>query len=263
MPMQYEDAMKLLIEWLRKPEHGNYTRYGYDVYLPGLVMNALMTQRKLAHHEAERQMHDMVSDFYGPAWDLCRRGILRPGIRAYGQQATPDGSSGNGYSITPFGRAWLDEADQETFVPTEPERFGQLLAQFQNRFGKGYQARGQEAVRCYGAHAYLACSVMSGAAGESIVLSTAIAQDGDEDRVLKLYATSGGRLKVENLIFGQAKGALQAEYRGLSSLMKYWRDEAGHGRASNISDNEAFHSLASLLRLSTFMNDKWDELIKR
>ena len=104
---------------------------------------------------------------------------------------------------------------------------------------------------------------MSGAAGESILLSTAIAKDGDEERVLKLYAASGGRLKVENLIFGQAKGGLQAEYRGLSSLMKYWRDEAGHGRASNISDNEAFHSLASLLRLSTFMNDNWNELIKK
>jgi hypothetical protein len=130
MPMPYQDAIKLLIEWLRKPEHGNYTRYGYDVYLPGLVINALMTQRKLAHHEAERQMHDMVSDFYAPAWDLCRRGILRPGIRAYGQQATPDGSSGNGYSITPFGRVWLAEADQETFVPTEPERFGKCWRSF-------------------------------------------------------------------------------------------------------------------------------------
>lgn len=53
MPIQHEDAMKLLIEWLRRSDHGNYTSYGYDVYLPGLVMQALMTQRKLPRHEAE------------------------------------------------------------------------------------------------------------------------------------------------------------------------------------------------------------------
>lgn len=103
---------------------------------------------------------------------------------------------------------------------------------------------------------------MSGAAGESILLSTAIAKVGNEERVLRGYAASGGRLKIENLIFGRAQGRLQAEYRGLSSLMKYWRDEAGHGGASSINDNEAFGSLALLLRLSTFMNDNWDELIK-
>jgi hypothetical protein len=205
MSISHEDAMALLVEWLRKPDHGNYTRYGYDVYLPGLVMNALLTQRRLPRHEAEPQMHEMVSDFYAPAWDLCRRGILRPGIRAYGEQATPDGSSGNGYSITPFGRVWLAEADRETFVPTEPERFAQMLARFQNRFGAGYQSRGQEAVRCYGAHAYLACCVMSGAAGESILLATAIAKDGEEERVLKLYAASGGRLKIENLFSGKPR----------------------------------------------------------
>jgi len=257
MPISHEDAMRLLISWLRKPDHGDFSRYGYEIYLPALVM------KYLRDCGIQGDVNEMISELYAPAWDLCRRGILRPGIRAYGQQATADGSSGNGYSITPFGRLWVAEADHETFVPTEPERFGQMLAQFQNRFGKGYQARGQEAVRCYGAHAYLACCVMSGSAGESILLSTAIAKDGDEQRVLKLYAASGGRLKIENLIFGQAQGSLQAEYRGLSSLMKYWRDEAGHGRASNISDNEAFHSLASLLRLSTFMNDNWDEFVAK
>jgi hypothetical protein len=226
-------------------------------------MNVLMKERRLPRPDAEREMYGMVSDFYAPAWDLCRRGILRPGIRKYGEQATEAGNAGNGYSITPFGRQWLAEADRDTFVPTEPERFAQMLARFQDRFGAGFQSRGQEAIRCYGAHAYLACCVMSGAAGESVLLSTAIAGHGDETYVLKLYAATGGRRKIEDLIFGQAQGNIREEYRGLSSLLKYWRDEAGHGKASNINDSEAFYSLGLLLRLATFMNDHWDALTKR
>ena len=53
---------------------------------------------------------------YAAAWDLCRRGILRPGVRAYNAQAAADGASGNGYSITPFGQQWLAESDRDDFA---------------------------------------------------------------------------------------------------------------------------------------------------
>lgn len=263
MSIPHEDAMTLLIKWLREPDLlRDHQRFGYDVYLPNLITEVLRKERRMSPGDATSEMYQMVSDFYAPAWDLCRRGILRPGIRQFGQQSTPDGSAGNGYSITVFGRQWLAEADRETFVPTEPERFAHLLARFQERFGAGFQARGQEAVRCYGAHAYLACCVMTGAAAESIVLSAAIAKDGNEDRILKLYAATGGRRKIEDLILGQAPGNIREEYRGLSSLLKYWRDEAGHGKASSISDNEAHYALALLLRFGAFMNDHWEALTK-
>ena len=177
MSVTHEDAMTLLVGWLAKPDHGGYGSYGYEIYLPALVRNYLIKERRMAQQDAEREMMTSVNDFYAPAWELCRRGILRPGVRAYGAQVTPEGSAGNGYSITPFGRQWLAEADRDTFVPTEPEKFAKLLAQFRDRFGDRFQSRGQEAVRCYGAHAYLACCVMAGAAGESILLATAIAKE--------------------------------------------------------------------------------------
>jgi hypothetical protein len=262
----HEDAMALLVRWMRELDSGdnvNYERYGYEIYLPGLLTRFLLTDRKMLHSDAEREMYETVSDFYAPAWDLCRRGILRPGIRKYGAQATDAGNAGNGYSITPFGRQWLREADRDTFVPTEPERFAQVLARFRERFGAGFQSRGQEAVRCYGAHAYLACCVMSGAAAESILLSTAIAKKGNEEEVLKAYRATGGRKKIEDLLLGQAQANIREEYRGLSSLLKYWRDEAGHGTASAINDNEAFYALALLLRLAVFMHDNWGALTNR
>jgi hypothetical protein len=32
-----DDATKLLITWLRAPDHGTYPKYGYDIYLPSLI----------------------------------------------------------------------------------------------------------------------------------------------------------------------------------------------------------------------------------
>jgi hypothetical protein len=258
MSISQEDALTLLVRLLRQPNHGSYSPYGYGVYLPTLLRHYLETQG-LRRDDQDRSLREMMPTFYDAAWELCRRGILRPGVRGLNEQATPDGSAGNGYSITPFGRQWLAEADRDDFIPTEPERFAQMLAPYRQRFGPSFQERAQEAIRCYGAHAYLACCAMCGAAAESILLATAIAKE-DEDKVLSQYNTSGGRKRVENIILGKAPQQLRDEYTGHTTLLKYWRDQAAHGRASGIKDSEAFASLGSLLRFAIFVNDRWDEL---
>ena len=134
-----------------------------------------------------------------------------------------------------------------------------MLRPFAQRFGPGFQERAQEAVRCYGAHAYLACCVMCGAATESIVLAIAIAKR-DEETVLAAYRTAQGRSRVENMIIGQASKGMQTEFKNYTVLLKYWRDEAAHGRKSDISDNEAFTSLAILLRFAHYAHDHWGDL---
>lgn len=256
--MNQEDATNLLVEWMRNPNHGDYASYGYEVYLPNLIRTYLQSQG-IQHHEQEQQLREMIPHFYAAAWDLCRRGILRPGVHSYGAQATDDGNAGNGYSITPFGRAWLAESDRDDYVPTEPGRFAHMLEPYRARFGPGFYERSQEAVRCYGAHAYLACCAMCGGASESIILATAIAKK-DEEEVLRMYASANGRSRVENMIIGQASEFLKREYRGYSSLIKYWRDESAHGKVSGISDNEAYTSIALLLRFAKFADDNWDAL---
>jgi len=256
--MNQEDATNLLVLWLRAPNHGGWGSYGYDVYLPALIRSYLESQG-VQHHDQEKRLREMIPAFYASAWDLCRRGILRPGVHSLNAQSTDDGNAGNGYSFTPFGLKWLEEADKDDYVPTEPGRFAEMLEVFRDRFGPGFYERAQEAVRCYGAHAYLACCAMCGAATESIMLSTAIAKRGEEE-VLKIYVAANGRSKVENMIVGQTKEFIQREYRGYISLVKYWRDESAHGKRSGISDNEAYTSLALLLRFAHFVNDNWDEL---
>ncbi len=260
--MRLEEATKLLIEFLRNPDHGSFGRYGYDVYLPAILMTYFRKQG-IPDHQTEQKLRGLSPIFYAAGWELCRRGILRPGIKQHGEQATADGGAGNGYSITPFGKKWLEEADKETFIPTEPESFAKMLEPYRDRFGSGFHERAQQAIRCYGAHAYLACCAMCGAAAESIILAATIAKQKDEKTVLKTYSSANGRSKVENILIGKARGPLQNDYRAYSTLLKYWRDEAAHGKASNISDNEAYTSLALLLRLAMFINDHWEELITK
>jgi hypothetical protein len=256
--LKQPDATALLIRWLRKPDHGPYGKYGYGVYLPNLA-RVYLTNLGASQPEMEKRVREMMPMMYAAAWELCRRGILRPGVQAYLGQATQGGAGGDGYSLTPFGQTWLAEDQSDDFVPTEPERFGEMLANHRKRFGAPYQERAQEAVRCYGAHAYLACCTMCGAASESILLATAIAKR-DAPVVLALYNTAGGRRKVENLILGQAKEEIRKECTGYLTLLKYWRDEAAHGGVSGVTDNEAFTSLSLLLRLAIFIENNWTQL---
>jgi hypothetical protein len=257
--MTVEDATKIMIQFLRAPDHGMFGKYGYDIYLPAVIITHM--EKKGLRPEAEEYLRKYSPLFYAAGWDLCRRGILRPGVKKHGEQATNDGNAGNGYCITPFGKTWLAEARSDDFVPTEPERFGALLSEYKNLFGDGFHERGQQAIRCYGAHAYLACCAMCGAAAESILLALAVKKKGDEQEILKEYSSANGRHKIENFLIGKAQARIKEEFKGLINLLKYWRDESSHGRASLISDNEAYTSLAILLRFAMFANDNYHALI--
>jgi len=73
--------------------------------------------------------------------------------------------------------------------------------------------------------------------------------------VLNLYRKSNGRKLIENLVVGQEKEGVKAEFDACLSLLKYWRDESTHGRKSDIGEAEAFTSLALLLRAALFARD--------
>jgi hypothetical protein len=101
---------------------------------------------------------------------------------------------------------------------------------------------------------------MCGAAAESILLSVAIAKSGDEAAVMAKYLSGSGRQKVTEGIIGQAKQAIAGPFRSATSLLSYWRDEAAHGSASNISEIAAHEAIARLLRFAQFASDNWSEL---
>jgi hypothetical protein len=263
--MNQEDAEKFLVSYIRQPLGGGYSNYGYDIYMSNVIGAYFREQSPNDNrdHHNSKEAREASPEFLAAAWDLCRRGIIRPGVKVLGAQSTDDGAAGAGFSITPFGRKWLSESDRDDYVPTEPGRFAQMFEPTRNRIGPLAYHRAQEAIRCYGAHCYLACAAMCGAAAESILLAVTIARVGDQEKVLKAYNGAAGRSRVETLLLGQATDSMRRGFSGLTALLKYWRDSAAHGHIAEITDNEAHTSLALLLRFALFVDDNWDELTKR
>src|SRR5439155_1301026 len=127
-------------------------KYGSDLWLPIVVRRSTS------------------GPFYDAVWELCRVGVLRPGQTApMGMNMPGQGFQGDGFSLTEFGRGWVQIAAQHP--PSDPSRFSEVLQPFIGRFGEGFAQRAAEASRCYRTTNYLACCVMAGAAAESILLA--------------------------------------------------------------------------------------------
>jgi hypothetical protein len=199
--------------------------------------------------------------FYDSAWDLCSRGILRPAMKQENHGRTVlDGSL---FALTAYGEEWVRALSGYEAVPSEYGRFSALLAGHANRFGAGYHSRSQEALACYRAHTYLACCTMCGAAAESVLLALAIAKVGDEAEVLRHYRSARGRAYLEQTLARQQNSHVQGELATYTGLLNYWRDEAAHGAASSLSEEEGFVALLLLLRLGHFGDTRWREITGR
>ncbi len=259
-----DDALQFLISYLRRSrDRREGHSYGYDVYLTNVCRAFVRDVEQIPAQNAldiDARIPELSSVFYEAAWELCRRGILRPGVRRYNEQVTSDGSGGNGYSLTSTGRAWLADSEHAIFVPVEPSRVAEIISRFRALFGEGFFQRAQEAVRCHSATAYLACCVMCGAAAESILLHLAIQKRHDENEVMRVYHSTSGRRKVEDIVLAGVAAHLANTFRNLTDLLKYWRDDASHGTASDISEFEAHEALARLLRFAHFASDHNAEL---
>ena len=103
---------------------------------------------------------------------------------------------------------------------------------------------------------------MCGASAESILLAAAIAKRGEE-HTLKAYASAAGRSRVQTDLLAHVAESLRQEFNNLSILLRYWRNEAAHGKRSGIAANEAYTSLALLLRLAKFVDANWQILVSR
>jgi hypothetical protein len=250
-----DDGLKFLLGCLKQNPDGYRGSSNFGIYLPNVVNEycaKVVGDAMLAH---QRESEPIYVAFYDAAWRLCRMGILRPSAFYPRGQTTAGPESGDGYSLTEYGRKWLDKWDAEGFFPTDPDRYVQVLASGSAPLRSGFLQRSHEAAKCYKSAAYIACCSMCGAAAESALLAVAIARIGNEDLVLRKYEGRDGRREVMKLIFGAPTHKLETRFKVAFEVLSYWRDSASHGQASDISELEAHEALARLLRLSRFMTD--------
>jgi hypothetical protein len=177
--MDLDEAISILIELLQAGRAGSY---GYDLY-PRRGAEEAAARMRLQPLQDQEVIRDLSPVFYEAAWELCRRGIVRPGVRRSGDQGVPEG----GYSVTLAGRASLAALDPTTILLAQPGSLAAALTSYRQRFGDGFHQRALEAIKCRNMEAWLACCAMTGAAAESVLLALAIAKVGDEDQVLGAY----------------------------------------------------------------------------
>jgi hypothetical protein len=254
-----DEAIAFTLNYLRRriADPRRDRPHGYDLYVQ-YVAETWAIHQGAEGNERDRIAHEVSAQFFDAAWELCRRGLLKPTVHNLAGQGV---TGGRGYSLTPFAAEWLPNASEIHFISMQPGALAAAFQRFAARFGSGYHQRTQEAVRCRTAEAWLASCAMVGAAAESVLLAAAIAKVRDEDRVVRQYAAQNGRRTVLNILTGQATAHIARGINAIMPLLSYWRDTAAHGQIAEISAHEAEQAIRELLALSQFVSVHWDEII--
>ena len=173
--MHVEDATAFIVDFIARPRAAAaYSDYGYDVYVPNVVAAYLADIEKIPQHPVRDHPRgrELTPFFFDAAWELCRRGALRPGV--------PNGGNADnrGFSVTNLGRSWIASGALAPIV-LDIARLSELFATLSGRLGAGFLQPANEAARCHSFGANLAACAMRGAAAKSVMLAVAIAKTRD------------------------------------------------------------------------------------
>jgi hypothetical protein len=251
-----EEAVAFIVRILR--ERRDVSNYGYEVYARSLIVEYIHEVQGVPRQgpDPQQEVRRLSSIFLAALWTLSRFGVLRPGPKNFGDQSP---ATYQGYAVTEFGRAWLQEEHDDFLVASDPGRTSQMLRDVGAQFGAVYAIRASDAARCYVVHAFFACCAMAGAAAEAVLLAAASARIG-EDEALRTYTGGAGRSRLQTRLLGDRPEWLRREFESHAGLIGYWRDQAAHAHQTSIGEAEAFNALRGLLRFASFARDNWAAL---
>jgi hypothetical protein len=276
--LHIEDALNFLIEQLATiaaaaPASAlarQRVAHGSDIWINDVCDKYWQARGQIVADMAQDDKEPYIAPFYDAAWELSRRGVLRPGAAVsagqtsgnqIGQRVPSAPFFGDGYALTAWGRGWvLAAASDHMQMPSDHARITEVLHQYRAHFGDGYTQRAAEAVADWRAGNYLSACTMAGAAAESVLIATAIAKTNDEPAVLAEYRTTAGRSRVIKRVTAGVTSGIAERFTNALGLLTYWRDEAGHGTPSNIGEVEAHEAILGLLRLARLTSDNWATL---
>jgi hypothetical protein len=268
MTLSIDDAIALFVQKLRTAPalaraydpHTRNTTEGCDVRVEDVLRDWWFREHGNKHPMRDPSEED-YAPFYDAAWELARRGILRPGPAfpaLRNVMGRPKSTEANGFSLTEVGRQWISKYDQEIPFPVDPGRFATLLMSYGNRFGPAFKQRISEANGCYRTLNYFAACAMAGAACESILLAVGTAKIGE--KALRTYTGRDGRRLLIKEITANLSSSLKQPVETAASILSYWRDDAAHGYVTEITEFSAHDALSRLLRFAQFIDRNWDQL---
>ena len=182
----------------------------------------------------------------------------------HGPSAAQDGTRYvNGYSITPAAQR-MDQGDRQstTAFPSNQGGSRNCSTTFLPASAQASRAvPGSPPMLRSLCKPRLLCHVRSGGRVDPLGCGDCQGRGAGEDREDVLGERRAG--EIEKLILGSQPENMQNECRGYLGLLKYWGDLTPHGKASGITEGEAYTSLMLLLRLAQFVNDRWNDLTNK
>jgi hypothetical protein len=268
MTLSIDDAIALFVQKLRTAPAlsvaydpmARHTTEGCDVRVAD-VLGEWWHQEHRNEHPTPNPGEEDYAPFHDAAWELARRGILRPGPAfpaLRNVMGGPRSTEANGFSLTEMGRDWIAKYDQDVLFPVDPGRFATLLNAYGNRFGPAFKQRITEANGCYRTLNYFAACAMAGAACESILLAVGSEKIGE--KALRTYIGRDRRRLLIKEITANLSSSLKQPVETAASILSYWRDDAAHGYVTEITEFSAHDALSRLLRFAQFVDRNWDQL---
>jgi hypothetical protein len=122
--MELDEAIALTIDILIA---GRARQYGYDLYPPQVAQAFVERQRNIPDANREVVVRQITPICMDAAWELCRRGLVRPGAKNIDEQAVAE----TGYSLTEAGRAALAHIDPANILIMQPGSLAATFATFE------------------------------------------------------------------------------------------------------------------------------------
>ena len=104
-----DDALNFILKKLRTEGPAKFDRDGFDFWVSDYTtryLDEIQGVRPRPPIEDQRT-YDASPPFFDAAWELCRRGVLRPSVRNSFMQWAARYSTGGGNTLTQSGAEWL------------------------------------------------------------------------------------------------------------------------------------------------------------
>ncbi|MEK0082601.1 hypothetical protein [Benzoatithermus flavus] len=108
-----DDALNFILTKLRTEGPAKFDRDGFDFWVSDYAARYLEEVQGIRPRPPieDQRTYDASVPFFDAAWELARRGILRPSVRNSFMQWAARYSTGGGYTLTQIGAEWLAGLD--------------------------------------------------------------------------------------------------------------------------------------------------------
>lgn len=109
-----DEALNFILRKLKAEGPARFDRDGFDFWVADYAARYLEEVEGVRPRPPieDQRTYDASVPFFDAAWELARRGVLRPSVRNSFMQWAARYSTGGGYTLTGIGAEWLAGLDE-------------------------------------------------------------------------------------------------------------------------------------------------------